>query len=89
MPHTDILVLGYVVAFFSAFIVAIGGVATWQVLSDLKDRRATHAAPAPAAVSPKLSVCVRPLETSGLFGRQQQRRLVLVLLDHLVVGRAK
>ena len=37
MPLSTIVILGVIVAMFAAFIVAIGGVATWQVLSDQRD----------------------------------------------------
>lgn len=38
MSLSTALILGYIVVFFSSFIVVIGGVATWQVLSDLSDQ---------------------------------------------------
>jgi hypothetical protein len=42
MPLSTILILGYIVAFFSSFIVAIGGIATWQVVSDLREQAASR-----------------------------------------------
>lgn len=42
MSLSTILILGYIVAFFSSFIVAIGGIATWQVVSDLRDQAASQ-----------------------------------------------
>jgi hypothetical protein len=44
MTLTDILVLGYIVAFFSAFVIVIGGVATWQTVSDLREKAAERRA---------------------------------------------
>lgn len=37
MPTSTIVILGVIVAMFAAFVIAIGGVATWQVLSDRRD----------------------------------------------------
>ncbi len=37
MPLSTVIILGVIVAMFAAFVIAIGGAATWQVLSDLRD----------------------------------------------------
>lgn len=41
MPLSTVVILGVIVAMFAAFIVAVGGVASWQVLSDLRDAKKT------------------------------------------------
>ena len=42
MPLTTVLILGYIVAFFSAFVVVIGGVWAGQVVSELRDKAAVR-----------------------------------------------
>lgn len=42
MIDSNLFVLGYIVAFFAAFIIPVGGVSTWIMISDLKDRAAAR-----------------------------------------------
>jgi hypothetical protein len=42
MPLPQILILGYIVAFFSSFVVAIGGVWAGQVIDELRANTAAR-----------------------------------------------
>ncbi len=42
MELSTLLILGYIVAFFSAFIVVIGGVWAGQVIGELRDKAAAR-----------------------------------------------
>lgn len=43
MPLSTIVILGVIVAMFAAFVFVMGGVATWQVLSDQRDEAKARA----------------------------------------------